>query len=576
MANKASRADIDIAIIGGGVSGVYSAWKLRKKYPRKRIVVFEGGDHIGGRLLSVKPPEIDNMVAELGGMRILENTQKRIVNLINALNADAGVRQKIHTYDFPVDESQNIAFLRNVHLRLSDFTRRPDRVPYQLSFLERGNPAGTIMVNAINQIVPGITDPAHSEAQRRDMAQKASFGGRPLYEQGFWNVLMRVISNEAYQLGVDAGGYSSVLFNWNAADAIPWYLSDFGITPEYKGFQTGFQSVPLALADLFCKLKGEIRLNTKVNGFTWNDKTASWRLTTGTESVSAASLILAMPRRSLELISAHSPALKEAQVRALVGSVTPRPLFKLFTTYHDPWWRAAGYTDNSTGKFVPVQSGRTITDLPVRQTYYWPTNQGKPATRGPAMLMASYDDGDNIGFWDGLRPKRSQRWGQSQKRSTAPELFVSDAEIGLRNRGLPHSAWFDHRAPKRMVAEIARQLELIHGLGFSPEVRFAAFRDWGEDPFGGGWNSWNIGVKSPEVMRKIVQPVERLPLYICGEAYSNGQGWVEGALETADMVLQQGFSIDCPNVDANTKLNRKYCMPGHRNTKAGHRDMDSR
>jgi protoporphyrinogen oxidase len=77
---------IDIAIVGGGVSGVYSAWKLQAKYPGKKIVVFEGSDHIGGRLLSVKPPEIPGMVAELGGMRILENNQKKIVKLIGDLN----------------------------------------------------------------------------------------------------------------------------------------------------------------------------------------------------------------------------------------------------------------------------------------------------------------------------------------------------------------------------------------------------------------------------------------------------------------------------------------------------------
>lgn len=34
-------ADIDIAIIGGGVSGVYSAWRLKEAYPHKKIVVFE-------------------------------------------------------------------------------------------------------------------------------------------------------------------------------------------------------------------------------------------------------------------------------------------------------------------------------------------------------------------------------------------------------------------------------------------------------------------------------------------------------------------------------------------------------
>ncbi len=36
-------------------------------------------------------------------------------------------------------------------------------------------------------------------------------------------------------------------------------------------------------------------------------------------------------------------------------------------------------------------------------------------------------------------------------------------------------------------------------------------------------------------------------LLICGEAYSNQQGWVEGALETAEIMLQDYFSLDKPD-----------------------------
>ena len=54
---------IDIAIVGGGVSGVYSAWRLKKADDSRKIVVFEGGNHIGGRLLSVRPPDIPNMAS---------------------------------------------------------------------------------------------------------------------------------------------------------------------------------------------------------------------------------------------------------------------------------------------------------------------------------------------------------------------------------------------------------------------------------------------------------------------------------------------------------------------------------
>jgi monoamine oxidase len=207
--------------------------------------------------------------------------------------------------------------------------------------------------------------------------------------------------------------------------------------------------------------------------------------------------------------------------RALIASVTPRPLFKLFTTYSDPWWLAAG-----------VEKGRTVTDLPVRQTYYWPTNQGDPAMSGPAMLMASYDDGQNIGFWDGLRPRRRQAWSAGQEVAEPADPFLGHTDDRARDL-----AWHQYKAPRGMVDEVARQLAVIHGLPYTPEVRNAAFRDWGDDPFGGGWNSWNIGVKSWEVQQRIVRPLDDRPLYICGEAYSDAQGWVEGALQTADAML---------------------------------------
>ncbi|HET7868120.1 MAG TPA: FAD-dependent oxidoreductase [Burkholderiaceae bacterium] len=519
--------NIDIAIVGGGVSGVYSAWRLKQAQPNKKIVVFEAGNHIGGRLLSVQPPDIPDMVAELGGMRILPAVQPLITQLIAELNREVPSGGPIELYDFPVDQPQNLAYLRGVYLRLSDFTTQPAKVPYQLSFLDRGASAGSIILNAIEQIVPGITAPKLSEEQRRKMAQEASFAGLPLYQQGFWNVLLRVINGEAYQLGVDAGGYNSTLSNWNAADAIPWYLSDFGIDPKYKGFRKGFQQVPKTLAQLFTDKKGEVRLQTTVSSLRWESGT--FEFLAGGKPVKARQLVLAMPRRSIDLLGATSPLLQEIQ--RLTSSVTPRPLFKLFTTYHNPWWLAAGYTD-ANGTYVPVQAGRSVTDLPVRQTYYWPRSDGKPATQGRAMLLASYDDGSNTGFWDGLRPQRHLPRPPGQEVATVADPFVGEAG------GKSESAWGEYRAPRLMVSEVARQLATMHGLSYTPEVLNAAFRDWGDDPFGGGWNSWNIGVKSWEVKQQIIKPLA-CPLFICGEAYSDAQGWVEGALQTADMMLKK-------------------------------------
>jgi monoamine oxidase len=524
----ASNEPVDIAVIGGGVSGVYTAWRLKNEHPGRSVIVVEASGRIGGRLLSIRPPGIPNMVAELGGMRILPAVQPRIKRLLEVLSGKLPSDRAIELYDFPVDEPQNLAYLRGVHLRLSDFTQRPDKVPYLLSFLERGMKPSAVLITAIEQIVPGITRPSLTEEERRHLAHQAEFGGVRLYEQGFWNVLMRVLGGEAYQLGVDAGGYSTALTNWNAADAIPWYLSDFGVDAKFKGFRKGFQEVPKSLAWLFEKAGGRLRLRTPVESISQAE--GGFQLKAGGETFAAKQVILAMPRRSLELLMKSSPLLEK--IRGLIESVTPQPLLKLFTTYKDPWWRVAGFVDDR-GKSVQVEAGRSVTDLPIRQTYYWPHDDGTPARVGAAMLMASYDDGANIDFWRGLRPPRRR------EKPDAKEVELPERAFKGTQAVRPDPQWDDYQPSKQMVEEVARQLGTMHGLAYTPLVQDAAFRDWGEDPFGGGWNSWNIGVKSWEVKTQIVKPFEELGLFICGEAYSDAQGWVEGALQTADMVLDR-------------------------------------
>jgi len=38
-------------------------------------------------------------------------------------------------------------------------------------------------------------------------------------------------------------------------------------------------------------------------------------------------------------------------------------------------------------------------------------------------------------------------------------------------------------------------------------------------------------------------PIQDEKVYICGEVYSNDQGWAEGALETAELLLTEDLKI---------------------------------
>jgi protoporphyrinogen oxidase len=80
---------LDVAIVGGGVSGIYTAWRLmhydattsetlrewanNRPDGKLKIGVFERSSRIGGRLLSLVPPGLPNMRAELGAMHYTSN-----------------------------------------------------------------------------------------------------------------------------------------------------------------------------------------------------------------------------------------------------------------------------------------------------------------------------------------------------------------------------------------------------------------------------------------------------------------------------------------------------------------------
>ena len=59
---------LDVAIIGAGICGTYTAYRLREKY--EKIGLFESTDRIGGRLYTAKLPNGINV--ELGGMRFYD------------------------------------------------------------------------------------------------------------------------------------------------------------------------------------------------------------------------------------------------------------------------------------------------------------------------------------------------------------------------------------------------------------------------------------------------------------------------------------------------------------------------
>ena len=499
---------IDYAIVGAGVAGTYCAWRLKQAYPDQNIVLFEYSDRIGGRLFTRQLPDIPHINAELGGMRFIPGEQPLITSLVKNLG--------LETRKFPMGGDDdpsglgNYAYFRGKHLRVGELNDSK-KVPFKLNWSVKNKNPDQIQTQVMKLLVPDW-----KERSFDDWFDVNVFG-KPLWKFGFWNLLYRVLEPDAYAFLKCGSGYDTNVSNGNAVTLLPTG-GDYSSTVQFLTLVEGMNALPVKLAHEFERQGGQIAKNHRLASIHRDENEngkpyqLSFVLTQTSEegktkdcipieikSCFAEHVILAMPRRSLELIEWEYWK-KDDFLSKHLESVLIQGAVKIFLAYDYAWWKELG-----------LIAGRSITDLPIRQSYYFTFPD--EISNHKALLMASYNDLESLPFWKGL-------------------------ENGEPFEGLP-----DCSASELMVNETHRQMVEMHGLKELPKPYTAAYKDWGEDPFGGAWHSWKGGFKYNEIMPKMRHPVASEKVYICGEAYSGDQGWAEGALETAELLLKEDLKV---------------------------------
>ncbi len=584
----------DIVIVGAGCAGAYAAWRLSQdeKYKDQDIRVYELLPRVGGRLISKWMSEMVNIPpdekkkldlfqyvrkSELGGMRYLTN-QYLVTYLLIEWQKTMGWA----TVPFPVDSKENIYNLRGTWLTAEELSD-PAKRPYKLSYNEQAMSPGGIFIYVLNTVLPNAAYMSPEELSKA--RQEFTYKGIPLYKVGFWNAVRDIVSQEAYDYAINGFGYNTTSNNWNMADAIPWYLADFPANAQYHYLHRGYDELPIQLLKDAGKNGVELHLNHALTSL--EDDGHKWKLRIlnlhdpkkpKEVVVETKQVILAMPRTSLEALKLPLRIEQDSWYRNNVPAVSPQPMFKFFLGYPYPWFRALGLTN-----------GRTVTDSPIRQVYYWgtasdqfftreqlkelgvkaPPPPGPNDTYNPAVVMI-YTDGRDVDFWNPLFKQvhavhdqtyaRNVDTGEREKLAPFYDLFRGFEQISTCNTGqiaerfCKLSLVNDATPPeeRNLVDVIQQEMRQIHDLDYIPEPVVFGYADWSQYPFGGGWNSWNPGFKSWEVVEDIqaLKKSAKSPeqnLYVIGEAYSQAQGWVEGAFQTAEQVLHAHFELTRPD-----------------------------
>jgi hypothetical protein len=388
-----------------------------------------------------------------------------------------------------------------------------------------------------------------------------------LYAMGFWNLLDDYLSHNAILKIRDLGTFYHLLpENPNAAEWLVWWLRGFAISETLQGIYGGMECIVDYLRHELLHGVAHGKANNGTVTFKLNHSLKRIAITdpqqgetpaldlhfdvgeagTTTSRVrSHSKVILALPKSPIEQILGASAQLFEKQsvfqtrednVNDLLDCAFGFPLLKTFVVVKRRWWNE----DNLANRYAH--------DIPTRELHYW---KGKDVARKQGMIMV-YTDRPASSFWANYAPPGAQEdVFRTLPKMPASAADVDDGEIvdGSEHESPPtEREILDGRLKEKCANYIAR----ASGTNFrSSDIVWSGIRDWSREPYGGANHAWRPERKFWVVMRRLADigthsntpPANVCRLMICGEAYSDYHGFIEGPLRSASYVLHRLLDV---------------------------------
>lgn len=623
-----------IGIIGGGIAGLYCAWRLAPM--GHSVTVFECLNRFGGRIETL---DLEGYKAECGPMRfelrtqplfekladelgitfspfnptraedpefpryILKQNEKSMRQLkaeADAKDAIAGGSNSAPKDLSPIDLSSLIQFS---HLTSSlDLLRfgvyrilNPDKRHLTLPEVVEA-PTEEYRDTRIAKYADSfITDDDYNRI-RTDQFLEA--GGPQLHTVGFWNALAHVdvLSPHAVAKIRDFGTFYHLMpENPSASEWAIFWLRLFKSGKDKSGgelsrIEDGVRIVVDRLVDRLTKLPREnvdLRTKATVIRIVHGETLDKVRVTVDIDheahrrrlDLDFDHVILALPKSPLRRLAEFFPQ----EIRDDIEGVIGFPLLKVFLVTDNPWWKEDEIPDPQYGAHL----------VPTREVHYFPVK--KDGSRKLGMIML-YTDRPATAYWqpyvhmpheraqvdrpDGLKDALARQvygvlmgyFASKQPKQDAlaisptapttvapPELeplhsellkilvpfsaeltikYLSGAPVDFNAIISAALDAFTNRAAELLQMPEAQAIEELK----QTVTRFA-IRDWSQPPFGAACHAWAPGVHVPHALKRL-QAFSLLGrsgvknLHVCGEAYSDYQGFIEGALRSAQAVLQ--------------------------------------
>jgi hypothetical protein len=564
---------VDTLVVGAGMAGLYCAWRLLGKDPSSTVIIVDRGNRTGGRLDSdlVHFDGGEIVKEEEGGMRFTFDEMDDLMSLLLLLDLTDQV------VPFPMNSGGN----NRLTYRGASFTNQSSTKDdyshwselYNLRPEERGIDPKSILNTVFNRILaanPQFTQRPEPRTPEfwQNFRLDCAWNGVSLKDWTLWGLFSEMgYSKECIELLYGLLGFNGTFLSQMNAGIAYQLLEDFPDNPQFRTLENGFSTLPNALVERIGK--DRIFLNTTVTAIEGAEQDeqytikCTWGPRGEAREIRAEKVILALPRLPLEKLFVASGAIRglpEDRARNLWDTLqtsTNQPLVKINLYYDQAWWGT-----NLTGRGA-VAFGPNLSDLPLGSVYpFYAIDEASIAALEYQALLAH--EGQQIP--DDLKAKVEDLDRRRYSLPAALTIYCDYSNVNfwlaLQNNGplfeSPMQEEFNQKKPQTLFAasqavveQATKFFQQLFNSHYVPRPVLTSARIWSgstrfdrppSQQFDYAVHQWALGADDRSVMALLTEPLERI--YTCGEAFSDYQGWVEGALRSADLVLKQGYQLD--------------------------------
>ena len=415
----------DIIIVGGGIAGLYTTYKLLLENPSYKILVIEKNNYLGGRIKTFyKTINNHNFVFEEGAGRLNKN-HILLLKLIEDFNLTKNLSKiESNTHFYPSNKTYNF---KKKYIGKSPF----------------------IYIKKIIKYSKNI--------KKED-----------LIKYSFKTLALKVLSKDDVQFILDSFGYYKQLISMNSYNALKLFNLGMKQSLQFYHLEPGFNIIIEKLCSEIINMNGKIILSTEVSNIEYNTEKKYFNIITHNKNYKSKICILALPKPNLIKFTFLS------DINNLLNSISYKSLCRIYAVFNkkDIWF-------NNIPKTTTNNNSRYII----------------PLDKKHGSIMISYSDSKFADYWNKL-----------YKLNNGKKLLLYHLKKNILNT-------YKIKINDPIFIKVCYWKCAI---GY-----------------------WKINKDSKKISNSIIKPYDNINLFICGENYSETQGWIEGALETSEIVCNK-------------------------------------